>query len=124
MNETYEDYLKSIYLISKKNRGGWVSNSEISKFLSVKPSSVTNMLYILKNLGFIDWTPRKSLRLTIEGRKIAEKIVRKYSVLKDFFLNVLNLENCKSIDEICCKIEHHLPNEAYKALSDLIISVD
>ena len=47
MNETYEDYLKAIYIISKSNKGGWVSNSEIASFLNVKPSSVTDMLYKL-----------------------------------------------------------------------------
>ena len=45
IHESYEDYLKAIYLVSKGNKGGWTSNSEISNFLNVKPSSVTNMLY-------------------------------------------------------------------------------
>jgi len=118
--ESQEDYLKAIYLISKRNHGGWVSNSEIAELLNVKPSSVTNMLYKLADLGLIDWKPRKSMRLTPKGKQIGKKILRRYKVLKDFFLNVLNLsEEDVSIEEICCKIEHHLNNEVSKALYNL-----
>ena len=35
ISESNEDYLKAIYLISKKNKGGWVSNREISFLLNV-----------------------------------------------------------------------------------------
>lgn len=52
IHQSYEDYLKAIYLISKKKKGGWVNNSEISEFLGVKPSSVTGMLYSLKREKF------------------------------------------------------------------------
>lgn len=38
IHESHEDYLKAIFLIAKRNKGGWVSNSEISQFLEIKPS--------------------------------------------------------------------------------------
>ena len=76
INETYEDYLKAIYTISKTHRGGWVSNSEISNFLKVRPSSVSSMLYKLKENNYIYWYPRKSVRLTEKGKEIL-KINRK-----------------------------------------------
>jgi Mn-dependent DtxR family transcriptional regulator len=63
MKETYEDYLKSIYIISKSNKCGWVSNSEIADFMNVKPSSVTYMLHNLKELELIDWNPSTFITL-------------------------------------------------------------
>jgi len=117
--ESHEDYLKAIYLISKKNKGGWVSNSEISAFLKVKPPSVTDMLYKLKSKGFINWQPRKSIRLTNKGKKIAKSIVRKNKELKKFFKNVLNLKDDLMLEELCCKIEHHIPPEVRVALESL-----
>jgi DtxR family Mn-dependent transcriptional regulator len=119
IKESQEDYLKAIYLISKRNRGGWVSNSEIADILEVKPSSVTNMLYKLKNQGFIKWNPRTSIRLTESGKERAKAILRRYNALKDFFINILDLHDEDTIDELCCKIEHHLNKEAYKALYEL-----
>jgi DtxR family Mn-dependent transcriptional regulator len=119
IQESQEDYLKSIYIISKRNRGGWVSNSEIADLLDVKPSSVTNMLYKLRDLGLIKWDPRKSIRLTEKGKKRAETILKRYNALNDFFRNILDLHDEDTINELCCKIEHHLNKEAYNALFQL-----
>jgi len=53
VNGSHEDYLKAIYLNSKYNNGGWVSNSEISDLLGINPASVSWMLHKLKNNGYI-----------------------------------------------------------------------
>ena len=119
IHESYEDYLKAIYLISKKKKGGWVNNSEISEFLGVKPSSVTGMLYNLKSKNLVDWTPRKSLRLTSKGKNLAINIFNKYKELKYFFIHVLKVKNNSKLDEICCKIEHHITTEVLNALENL-----
>ncbi|MFX1573855.1 MAG: metal-dependent transcriptional regulator [Promethearchaeota archaeon] len=121
VNESYEDYLKAIYLISKHNKGGWVSNSEISELLKVKPPSVTNMLYKLKAKELIVWKPRKSLRLTKKGKKIAQDIFRTFQNLCDFFSNVLKLENNELIKKLSCEIEHHLTPEVSTALENLLL---
>ena len=121
INESYEDYLKAIYLISKSNKGGWVSNSEISSFLNVKPPSVTNMLYNLKAKELIDWKPRKSLRLTKKGKNIAQNTIRTYQNLCDFFSNVLKLKNSELVKKLSCEIEHHLTPEVSNALEDLLL---
>ncbi|MBD3256441.1 MAG: metal-dependent transcriptional regulator [Candidatus Lokiarchaeota archaeon] len=121
IRESYEDYLKAIWLISKKNRGGWCTNSEISEFLEVKPSSVTNMLYNLKDKGLISWKPRRSFRLTSKGRKIAEKMIDSYNLLKDFFENVLKIHDEPLVENLCCEIEHHLTPEVSEALEDFCV---
>ena len=120
-HESYEDYLKTIYKISRTHRGGWVSNSEIARFLKVKPSSVTNMLYNLRESELIDWKPRRSVRLTSKGKKIAQITLKNYQVLYDFFFHFLKLKNKELVQNISCKIEHHLPEEVLIALQDLLI---
>ncbi|MFW9901266.1 MAG: metal-dependent transcriptional regulator [Candidatus Thorarchaeota archaeon] len=121
IHESYEDYLKGIYLISKGNKGGWTSNSEISNFLNVKPSSVTNMLYKLKANGLITWNPRKCLRLTKKGKEIALKIIRNYNCLFKFFSRVLKLKNKSIIHKLSCEIEHHINLEVSDALESLVL---
>ena len=120
LNESYEDYLKAIYLISKGNKGGWVSNSEISNLLKVKPSSVTNMLYKLKNNGFITWKPRCSIRLKPKGKDIAKQLIKNSSKLREFFTGILKLNDKELIDKLCCGIEHHITPEVTKALENLL----
>ncbi|MFX1392977.1 MAG: metal-dependent transcriptional regulator [Promethearchaeota archaeon] len=119
LNESYEDYLKAIYLISKDNKGGWVSNSEISNFLSITPASVSEMLHKLKNKGFISWKPRSSIRLTTQGKNIAIQMITNYKNLREFFIKILKINDKGLIDELCCGIEHHITPEIVKALKNL-----
>ncbi|MFX0105150.1 MAG: metal-dependent transcriptional regulator [Candidatus Hodarchaeota archaeon] len=121
IHESYENYLKAICLISKGNKGGWTSNSEISNFLNVKPSSVTNMLYNLKENGLITWNPRKSLRLTKKGKEISLNIIKNYNCLFTFFKKVLKLKNKSIVHKLSCEIEHHLNPEVSKALENLVL---
>lgn len=117
--ESQEDYLKVIYTISRKRKGGWVSNSEIAKNMQVKPSSVTNMLYKLKEFKMIKWSPRKSIRLTEKGKKIAEEIMARYELLIDFFKKVFIIEDETLIYSFCCEIEHKMTPELYELISEL-----
>ena len=119
IKESYEDYLTAILKISRSKKGGWVSNSEIAGFLKVKPSSVTNMLYKLKRQGFISWQPRKMVRLTPNGKEIANKVLNYSKQLNFFFKNVLMIKGEKEISELCCLIEHHITPEVYFALANL-----
>jgi DtxR family Mn-dependent transcriptional regulator len=121
LNESSEDYLKAIYYISKKNKGGWCSNHEISKFLNVKPSSVTGMLYKLKENGLIIWNPRKALRLTDKGKAIAQDKVDCYNVLKSFFSNVLKIKDTSLVEQVSCGIEHHITPEILESLQGVIL---
>ena len=123
IKDTHEDYLKAIYMVSKKNRGGWVSNSEISNFLKVKPASVSSMLYKLKENNYIHWYPRKSVRLTAKGKEIALVTINKYNQLKLFFEDVLGVDNAFKLDELCCKIEHTITPEISDALENLSLKV-
>ena len=119
IKDTHENYLKAIYMISRKNRGGWVSNSEISNILKVKPASVSSMLYKLKENSYIHWHPRKSVRLTAKGKNIALTTINKYNQLKHFFEDVLGVDNTFELDELCCKIEHTITPEISDALENL-----
>ena len=123
IKDTYENYLKAIYMVSRKNKGGWVSNSEISSFLKVKPASVSSMLYKLKENDYIHWYPRKSVRLTVKGKKIALVTINKYNQLKLFFEDVLGVDNAFELDELCCKIEHTITPEISDALENLSLKV-
>lgn len=120
-HESYDDYIKAIFLISKNNKGGWISNSEISHFLSVKPSSVTNMLYNLKEHKLIDWNPRKSIRLTKKGRERARMVLKRYNSLFDFFSQVLKVQNKNIIQKLSCEIEHHVNSDVCDALDKLVM---
>ena len=115
--ESYQRYLDEIYSITfKKKKGGWVSNKEIADALSVKPASVSGMLEKLKGRGLIQWEQRKSIRLTKQGKKIAEHLSNVHSSLNDFFEKVLKLEDKELVNNLSCQIEHHITEKVKDSL--------
>ena len=119
--ESYQRYIDEIYAITyKKKKGGWVSNKEIADALSVKPASVSGMLEKLKKRGLIHWEQRKSIRLTKEGKEIAEHLTKVHSSLNDFFEKVLKIENKVLVDDLSCQIEHHITKDVIKKLESFL----
>jgi DtxR family Mn-dependent transcriptional regulator len=107
-------------LISKHKKAGWVSNSEISEHLDIKPASVSGMLHKLKQNGFINWKPRSSIRLTKKGKDVAQQIIKNYKKLRQFFAGILKIEDKELIDSLSCGIEHHMTPEVAEALDNLL----
>jgi DtxR family Mn-dependent transcriptional regulator len=114
--ESYQKYLDEIYEISKKKRGGWVSNKELAEKLNVKPASVTGMLEKLKESDFISWEPRKSIRLTQKGKNIAMQLNEIHKLLCVFFKKVLLLESNDVVNNLSCEIEHHINKDVKESL--------
>ena len=102
-NESYEDYLKAIYSISKQNKGGLVSNSEISKFLSITPASISGMLHKLTSNGYIKWKPKSSIRLTQKGKNIAKHMIENYKNFRESLSPILEKFRNKGLIEVLNK---------------------
>ena len=105
--ESFDEYIKVIYLISEKNPERWIRNKEIANRLDVKPSSVTNMINKLKKNDLIRWKPRVGIKLTEKGKKRAEEIIINKNILILFLEKVLNLNNEEEIEQISCNMEHY-----------------
>ena len=118
--ESYQRYLDEIYLIASKKRGGWVSNKEIAESLNVEPASVSGMLEKLKEKNLIKWEPRKAIRLTTKGKKLARQLNEIHSLLKVFFKKVLKLEDEDTIEDLACQIEHHINLDVKNSLKDFL----
>ncbi|MFO7795050.1 MAG: metal-dependent transcriptional regulator [Promethearchaeati archaeon] len=118
--ESYQRYLDEIYLIASKKRGGWVSNKEIAESLNVEPASVSGMLEKLKEKNLIKWEPRKAIRLTTKGKKLARQLNEIHLLLKIFFKKVLKLEDEDTIEDLACQIEHHINLDVKNSLKDFL----
>ncbi len=119
--ESYQRYLDEIYNITyKKKKGGWVSNKEIAEALQVNPASVSGMLEKLKKQGLISWEQRKAIRLTKQGKEVAEHLAQVHSLLNEFFEKVLKLGDYKLIDNLSCQIEHHITKEVKISLEKFL----
>lgn len=118
--ESYQRYLDEIYSISRKKKGGWVTNKEIAESLKIEPPSVSGMLEKLKKKGLIKWEPRKSIRLTEKGKKIAKQLDETHSLLYQFFAKVLKIEDKGVIENLSCEIEHHITHDVKNSLEEFL----
>lgn len=119
--ESYQRYLDIIYSISKKKKGGWVTNKEIAENLQVEPASVSGMLDKLKNKNLIKWEPRKSIRLTDKGKKYALQLEETHTLLRTFFKEILKISDDELVEKISCDIEHHITREVKESFRNFIL---
>lgn len=119
--ESYQRYLDIIFNISRKKKGGWVTNKEIAEHLQVEPASVSGMLEKLKKKRLIKWEPRKSIRLTEKGKKYALQLEETHSLLRTFFKDILKIDDEEVVEKISCEIEHHITQDVKDSFRNFIL---
>ena len=106
LTASMEDYLEAISNIIAEKEA--VRPKDIAKRLNVKNSSVTGALKALADKALIRYAPYDVITLTAEGKNAAKDVIRRHEVLRDFFVNVLTV-NERDADEAACKMEHSIP---------------
>ena len=119
--ESYQRYLDTIFNISKKKKGGWVTNKEIAENLKVEPASVSGMLEKLKKNRLINWEPRKSIRLTDKGKKYALQLEETHTLLRIFFKDILKIDDEEIVEKVSCEIEHHITRDVKDSFRNFIL---
>ncbi len=119
--ESYQRYLDTIFNISKKKKGGWVTNKEIAENLQVEPASVSGMLEKLKKKRLINWEPRKSIRLTDKGKKYALQLEETHALLRIFFKDILKIDDEEIVEKVSCEIEHHITRNVKDSFRNFIL---
>jgi len=103
LSESLEDYLEAIAeLIAVE---GHAHTKEIAEKLNVKMPSVTGALRQLEKMNYIVYNTHYPVRLTPEGKAVADRVVGRHAVLKRFFAGILGLPPDKA-SETACRLEH------------------
>jgi DtxR family transcriptional regulator, Mn-dependent transcriptional regulator len=110
LSSSLEDYLEAIFQIVREKQAARAK--DISNRLNVGKSSVTGALQSLAQRELINYAPYDVITLTDKGKGIAEGLVRRHEVLRDFFVKVLAVD-ATDADATACKMEH--------AISDAIL---
>ncbi len=117
LTENVEMYLKYIFLLSEHNHGT-AKTGEISNYLKVAPSSVTEMLERLKQEKLVKYAKYQGATLTKKGKTVAEKILRRHCTM-EYFLVQLGVPEGRNHDE-ACKMEHVLSDDTTRRLQKQI----
>lgn len=107
LSSSLEEYLKTIYIL--KNTEKEVRVTDIAKKLGISKPSVNNALNNLKDIKLIEYESYGDIILTEEGILVAKDIMKRYSTLKLFLTEVLEVD--KSVAETEAKAMKHAISE-------------
>jgi Mn-dependent DtxR family transcriptional regulator len=118
LTENVEMYLKYIHLLYQQSHSA-AKTGEISHYLDVAPSSVTEMLERLEKDGLVKYRKYQGATLTKRGREIAVKILRRHCTMEYFLVQALRVPEGRYHNE-ACEMEHVLSEDTTRRLQKLI----
>lgn len=108
LTESLEDYLEAIAELIEIE--GHAHTKGIAERLGVRMPSVTNVLKLLEQKGYIIYTPRYPVVLTPKGKAAANLVINRHNILTRFFSGIFGIPLEKS-SEIACRVEHSIDEE-------------
>ena len=111
-NESAENYLETILILSKKLPV--VRSVDIANELGFKKSSVSIAMKNLREKNHITVTAAGFIYLTDSGKEIAEMIYERHELLTDFLVKLG--VNPEVAAEDACRIEHVISAESFAAV--------
>ena len=115
-NESAENYLETILILSKKRPV--VRSVDIANELGFKKSSVSIAMKHLRENNHITVTEEGFIYLTDSGMEIAQMIYTRHEILSSFLVNIGVSKEIA--EEDACKIEHVISAESFDALRNYL----
>ena len=113
LTESAQSYLEVIFDLEITQKVARAK--DIAERLGVQRGSVSGALKSLEEKGLINYQPYSFITLTEIGREIAAEIVHRHAVLKDFLLNVLQIDE-ETADATACRMEHVIDKKTVERL--------
>jgi len=117
LSDSLEDYLEAIFHIARAK--GAARGKDIAERLKVQPSSVSGALHLLAERKLVNYAPYDLVTLTPEGARVAERVIRRHEVLKDFIGRVLGIEE-RTAEEDACRMEHAVSQPVLERLAAFV----
>ena len=111
-NESSEDYLETILILG--NRSSLVRAVDIAAEMGFKKPSVSVAMKNLRENGYICVNENNEITLTESGRKIAETIYERHTLLSNWLV-ALGVDP-KTAAEDACRMEHVISSESFAAI--------
>ena len=113
LHESGEDYLETIYLLSKKSP--YVRSIDVANELGFSKPSVSRAMKILREEGMITVSDDGALKLTKAGMRHAAAVYERHALITQFFAELLGV-NPVTAEKDACKVEHIISEETYLRL--------
>ncbi len=112
MQESGEMYLETILVLSQEKE--FVRSIDISENMGYSKPSVSRAVGLLKKDGHIVVDGKGYITLTDSGKKIAQTILERHTILTNT-LTALGVSEVTASKD-ACKIEHNISEETFEAI--------
>lgn len=112
VRESGEMYLEAILVLARKS--GYVRSIDVSEYLGYSKPSVSRAMGILREGGYILMEKDGAITLTDSGKKLAETIYERHTVLSELLIR-LGVDEKAATDD-ACRIEHVISDESFQAI--------
>lgn len=97
VSKSQEEYLKTMYLLYKKNNN--IRVTDIANSMNCSKASVNKAINILKQEKLVIYETYGKIELTKDGINIAKKLVETYDIVYLFLKDILKLDKKEAKDE-------------------------
>ena len=115
-----EEYLKTIYILSKTEKE--IRVTDIAKRLGITKPSVNRAINNLKDLKLLNYKTYGEIKLTKEGEIQAQEILKKEDIVKIFLNKILDIEE-KQAEKEAKAMKHAISQETEEKLEKFINKV-
>jgi len=112
LHESGQMYLEAIYVLSQQRPV--VRSIDVGEYLGYSKPSVSRAMSILKKNGYVNAEADGALKLTAEGRAVAETMYSRHTVLTRM-LTALGVPEDVAAED-ACRIEHVISEETFDAI--------
>jgi DtxR family Mn-dependent transcriptional regulator len=117
LSASLEDYMEAIFHIEDKKHAARAK--DIADRLQVSSASVTGALRLLAEKELINYAPYDIITLTAKGKEIAQDVVHRHEMLRDFFVKILGVDKAEA-EIAACKMEHGVSEIILKRMTQFI----
>lgn len=114
LSESLEDYLETILSLERAVKVARAK--DIAEKMGVQRGSVTSALKNLAEKKLINYEPYSFITLTLKGKKIAKEITSRHTIIKEFLVNILQIDQ-KTAESTACRMEHAVDKKTLERMT-------
>jgi DtxR family transcriptional regulator, Mn-dependent transcriptional regulator len=102
ITRSVEDYLEAMYSLEQEH--GTIRVKDVAETLGVKPPSVVEAVKKLSKMNMVSYERYGTIKLKDDGVKIAEEVICRHKLLKDFLI-MMGVDR-EIAENDACSMEH------------------
>ena len=112
--ESGEDYLEAILILQKQMGESAVRSVDLARHMGFSKPSISHAVGVLRDGGFLTMDKDSFLHLTVEGRKIAERIYERHRFFTQWLIEAgIDPETA---EQDACRMEHTVSQESFEQI--------